>query len=115
MNDTNLKSCPLSGNILLIIYDHEGWKRPAFVLKDSFQAEQFAPPAAEPKRMSAVELTLDTGVWRAFQERCRKLGITPSDCFNAWVRFVAQPEAHQAVKELMGKENEYGNIFGLRR
>ena len=54
MNDTNLKSCPFSGNILLIIYDHEGWKRPAFVLKDSFQAEQFAPPAAEPKRMSAV-------------------------------------------------------------
>ena len=64
---------------------------------------------------SAVGLTLEAGVWEAFQDLCQRLGLTPADCFSAWARFMVQPEAYQAVKEWMGKENEYGNIFGLRR
>ena len=60
------------------------------------------------------------GLWgpsvcEAFQDLCQRLGLTPADCCSAWARFMVQPEAYQAVKEWMGKENEYGNIFGLRR
>ena len=63
---------------------------------------------------------LSNGLWRprvreAFQDLCQRLELTPAYCFSAWARFMVQPEAYRAVNEWMGKENEYGNVFGLRR
>ena len=63
---------------------------------------------------------LSNGRWRArvreaFRDLCQRLELTPADCFSAWARFMVQPEAYRAVNEWMGKENEYGNVFGLRR
>ena len=105
MNAQTLQVFPFGENILLIIYQHQGRKKPAFVLKEGFQAEHFAPPP-EPERTSVIELTLDTGVWQTFQETCAALGITAEDCLTAWLRFLSKSESYQAVKALPGARKE---------
>lgn len=105
MNTQTLQVFRFGENILLIIYSYQGRKKPAFVLKKSFQAERFAPPP-EPERTSVIELTLDTGVWQTFQDTCAALGITAEDCLTAWLSFLSKAESYQAVKALLGVGKE---------
>ena len=101
-----LQVLPFSREVLLVLYAQDGRKKPAFVLKTGFQAENFAAPP-KPDQTAVVELTLDTWLWQSFQASCANLEITPEDCFNAWLYFLVTPESHEAAKALLRGRKEH--------
>ena len=92
-------------DILLIIYTEHGQRKPAFVLRNGFQAESFEPPQVQkPAQLSSINLSLDTDTWQAFRSTCAELVITPEDCFSAWSYFCVTPESQETAKEFLRSE-----------
>lgn len=96
---------PFNRDILLIIYTEHDQRKPAFVLRNGFQAESFEPPQIQkPEQLSSMNLSLDTDTWQAFQSACTELEITPENCFIAWSYFCATPESQETAKEFLRSE-----------
>ena len=105
MNGQTLQVFPFGEDILLVIYPHQGRKKPSFVLRDNFQPELFVPPP-ESERTAVIELTLDTDVWQSFQSSCAAFNVTLEDCLHAWLYFLTKLDSSEAEKVILGIEDD---------